>query len=106
MKHSPTYSRSALQLHDYSHYYLHILQKDNDIMRVNNWKLTDTFLTKAATVGMQWTTKQGDRLTIWLDHKGKLCNTSSTTIPVNVYTQCLDYYEKKCDTLLNETLVG
>ena len=64
-------------------------------MRIKNWTLTDTFLTKANTTGMQWNTKSGDRLTIWIDNRNRLCNTATCVVPVDVYLACLDHYESK-----------
>ena len=76
-------------------------------MKINGYKLTNTFLTKAQTVGMQWELHQGkvlkNTLTIWLDRHGNLRNTSSTIVPVEVYMECLDYFERNESQMLNIT---
>jgi hypothetical protein len=76
-------------------------------MSIIKFKLTNTFLTAANTVGMQWEQRNKGALlnqfTIWLDHKGDLKTTSAYPVPVDVFEQALDYYEKNEGKLLNET---
>ena len=72
-------------------------------MKIDNYRLENTFLTAANTVAMQWTTKAGAQFTIWLDKRGTLCNSSTSPVPANVYMKALDYYEKNEGRLINES---
>jgi hypothetical protein len=71
------------------------------------FKLANTFLTAANTVGMQWEQRSKGTLlnqfTIWLDHHGDLKSTSAYPVPVEVYGAALDYYEKNEGKLINAT---
>lgn len=78
-------------------------------MRVGNYKLENIYLTAASTVGMQWIEWEKkvpkNTLTIWLDSKGNLRNTTSNgPVPMDLYLRMLDYYEENEGKLLNETL--
>ena len=80
------------------------------MMKIKGYKLANIFLTASDTAGMQWELYEGkvlkNTLTIWLDWRGNLRNTSTTLVPVDVYEACLDFYEKNESKYVNERVYG
>jgi len=73
-------------------------------MRIGQYKLENTFLTKANTVAMQWLDERERNLTIWTDKRGQVRNTSTAPVPQVLFLRALDYYMTNHERMLSHKL--
>lgn len=73
-------------------------------MRIGAYKLENTFLTAANTVAMQWVDERERNLTIWMDKRGNVRNTSTEKIPHVLFMRALDYYMQNWERFISHKL--
>jgi hypothetical protein len=74
-------------------------------MRIGQFKLENTFLTACNTVAMQWLDERGRNLTLWMDKRGQVRNTSTMPVPQEQFTRALLYYMATWKEVINHKYI-
>jgi hypothetical protein len=74
-------------------------------MRIGSFKLENTFLTAGNRVAMQWLDERGRNITLWMDKRGQIRNTSTMPVPAAVFDQALAHYMNTWKEVINHKYI-